>query len=167
MFYKSPFLWKIIINYRELRKLWNHLRWFHNFEVFTATLCYPWTKPFFPMFLVYNSWPLPATVLMWVWDAEAPQLSIVVPLIGFLSHVRITYLSYTTTFPLCCIAHIRSRSTWLHVVKRVPCHVLGTGMSHVMDGCAVSRGLYFTLSNPEPQPSWLAMDVAVSLVHAS
>jgi hypothetical protein len=51
-------------------------------------------------------------------------------------------------------------------VKRVPCHVLETRKPHVMDDCVVSRGLCFTLGNPEPQPSCLAMDVAVSLVLA-
>jgi hypothetical protein len=51
-------------------------------------------------------------------------------------------------------------------VKRVPCHVLETRKPHVMDDCVVSRGLCFTLGNPETQPSCLAMDVAVSLVLA-
>jgi hypothetical protein len=64
---------------------------------------------------------------------------------------------------LCCFVHIRSRSTWLHAVKRVPCHVLETRMPHVMDG----RGLCFTLGNPEAQPSCLAMVVAASLAHAA
>jgi hypothetical protein len=45
-------------------------------------------------------WPLLATLLMWVWDAGAPQLSIGVPRTGIVPHVRIAYLSYTTTFPL-------------------------------------------------------------------
>jgi hypothetical protein len=75
--------------------------------------------------------------------------------------------SYTTAFPLCCFAHILSRSTWLRTVKPVMCHVLETRMPHVMDGCVVSRGLCFTLGNPEPPPSCLAMDVAASLVLAS
>jgi hypothetical protein len=58
------------------------------------------------------------------------------------------------TFPaplpslLHCFTHIRSRSTWLHAVKRVPCHVLETRMPLVMDGRVVSRGLCFMLGNP-------------------
>jgi hypothetical protein len=52
-------------------------------------------------------------------------------------------------------------------VKRVPCHVLETRKSHVMDGRVVSRGLCLTLGNPGPQPSCLAMVVAASLVHAA
>jgi hypothetical protein len=52
-------------------------------------------------------------------------------------------------------------------VKRVSCHVLETRMSHVMDGRVVSRGLCFTLGNPEPQPSCLATDAVASSVHAS
>jgi hypothetical protein len=78
-------------------------------------------------------------------------------------------LTFPTPLPsLCAASHItRSRSTWLHAVKRVPCHVLETRMSHVMDGRVVSRGLCFTLGNPKPQPSYLAMDVAASPVHAS
>jgi hypothetical protein len=52
-------------------------------------------------------------------------------------------------------------------VKRVPCHVLETRKPHVMDGRVVSRGLYFTLGNPEPQSSCLALDIATSRVHAS
>jgi hypothetical protein len=38
---------------------------------------------------------------MWAWDAGAPQLAIGVLQTGILPHVRITYLSYTTAFPLC------------------------------------------------------------------
>jgi hypothetical protein len=106
-------------------------------------------------------------MLVWVWDAGALQLAIGVPRTGILAHVRITYLSYTTAFPLCCFAHIRSRSTWLRAVKRVPCHVLETRMPHVMDGCVVSRGLSITLGNPKPQPSCLARDVAASPLRAS
>jgi hypothetical protein len=45
--------------------------------------------------------------------------------------------------------------------------VLETRIPHVMDGRVVSRGLCFTLGNPELQPSLLAMDVAASSVHAS
>jgi hypothetical protein len=78
---------------------------------------------------------------MWVWDTGAPQLAIGMPRTGILTHVRITYLSYTTAFPLCCFVHIRSRSTWLRDVKHVPCHVLETRMPHVMDDRIVSRGL--------------------------
>jgi hypothetical protein len=104
---------------------------------------------------------------MLVWDAGAPQLDIGVPRTGILPCVRIAYLSYTTTFPLCCFAHIRSRSTWLHAVKHVPCHVLEPRTPHVMDGRVVSGGLCFTLGNPRPQPSCLAMVVAASLVHAA
>jgi hypothetical protein len=104
---------------------------------------------------------------MWVWDAGALQLAIGVPRIGILPHVRIAYLSYTTAFPLCCFAHNCSRSTWLRALKRVPCHVLETRMPHVMDDCVVSRGLYFTHGNPEPQPSYFAMVITVSLAHAS
>jgi hypothetical protein len=44
--------------------------------------------------------------------------------------------------------------------------VLETKMSRVMDGRVVSRGLCFTHSNPALQPSYLAMAVAASLVHA-
>jgi hypothetical protein len=55
----------------------------------------------------------------------------------------------------------------LRAVKRVPCHVLETRMSHVMDGRVVSRGLCFTLGNPGPQPSCLAMVDAASLVPAA
>jgi hypothetical protein len=78
-------------------------------------------------------------------------------------------LTFPTPLPslLCCFAHILSRSTWLRAVKRVPCHVLETRMPHVMDGRVVSRGLCFTLGNPEPQPSCFAMDVAALPVHAS
>jgi hypothetical protein len=104
---------------------------------------------------------------MWVWDAGAPQLTIGVPQTGILPHYLIADLLYTFAFPLCCFVHIRSRSTLLHAVKRVPCHVLETRMPHVMDGHVVSRGLCFTLDNPELQPSFLAMDVVASLVHAS
>jgi hypothetical protein len=104
---------------------------------------------------------------MWVWDAGAPQLTNGVPRTGTLPHVRITYLSDTTAFPLCCFAYTRSRSTWLRAVKRAPCLVLETRMPHVMDGRVVSRGLCFTLGNPELQPSFLAMDGAASSVHAS
>jgi hypothetical protein len=99
---------------------------------------------------------------MRVWDAGAPQLTIGVPRTGILPHYHIAYLFSTFAFPLCC-----SRSTLLRAVKRVPCHVLETRMSHVMDGRVVSRGLCFTLGNPEPQPSCLAMDVAASSAHAS
>jgi hypothetical protein len=106
-------------------------------------------------------------MLMWVWDAGAPQPAIGVPRTGILPYVLITYLSYTTAFPLCCIAHIRSRSTWLRAAKHVSCHVLETRMPHVMDDRVVSRGLCFTFGNPEPQPSCLAMDVAASLVLVS
>jgi hypothetical protein len=91
---------------------------------------------------------------MWVWDAGAPQLAIDVSRIGNLPHVRITYLSYTTAFPLCCFAHIRSRSTWLRAVKRVPCHVLETRMSHVMDGRVMSRGLLLHARQPRAA-TWL------------
>jgi hypothetical protein len=98
---------------------------------------------------------------MWVWDAGAPQLAIGVPRTRILPNVRIACLSFAA-FPLCCFMHIRSRSTWLRAVKRAPCHVLGTRMPHVMDGRVVSRGLCFTLGNPVPQPSCLAMDVAAS-----
>jgi hypothetical protein len=104
---------------------------------------------------------------MWVWDAGAPQLTIGVPRTGILPHYLIAYLFYTFAFPLCCSTHIRSRSTWLRAVKRVPCHVLETRMSHVMDGRDVSRGHCFTNGNPELQPSFLAMDDAASSVHAS
>jgi hypothetical protein len=104
---------------------------------------------------------------MWVLGAGAPQLAIDVPQTGILPHVRIAYLSYTTAFPLCCFAHIRSHSTWLRAVKRVPYDVLETSMTHVMDGRVVRRGLCFTLGNPEPQSSYLAMDVAASLALAS
>jgi hypothetical protein len=106
-------------------------------------------------------------MLMWVLGAGAPQLAIGMPQTGILPHVRFAYLSYITAFPLCCFAHIRSRSTWLRAVKRVLYDVLETSMPHVMDGRVVSRGLCFTLGNPEPQPSCLAMDVAASLVLAS
>jgi hypothetical protein len=41
MFYKWLYIWKIITNYLELRKLWNHLRWFHNSEALAATLYLP------------------------------------------------------------------------------------------------------------------------------
>jgi hypothetical protein len=41
----------------------------------------------------------------------------------------------------------------LPAVKRVPSHVLETRMPHVMDGHVVSRGLCFTLGNPNPPPS--------------
>jgi hypothetical protein len=54
----------------------------------------------------------------------------------------------------------------LRAVNRVPCHVLETRMSPVMDDRVVSRGLCFTNGNPEPQPSCLAMVVAASLVPA-
>jgi hypothetical protein len=104
---------------------------------------------------------------MWVWDAGAPQLTIGVPRTGILPHYLIAYLFYTFASPLYYFAHIRSRSTWLRAVKRVPCHVLETRMSHVKDGRVVSRGLCFMLGNPEPQPSCLAMDVAASPVLAS
>jgi hypothetical protein len=50
----------------------------------------------------------------------------------------------------------------LSVVKRVPCHVLETRMSPVMDGRVVSRGLCFTNGNPAPQPSYFSMDIAAS-----
>jgi hypothetical protein len=103
---------------------------------------------------------------MWVWDARAPQLAIGVPRTGILPHVRITCFSYTTAFPLCCFAHIRSRSTCLHAGKRAPCHVLETRVPRAMDGHVVSRGLCLTLGNPGPQPSCLAMAVVASLVHA-
>jgi hypothetical protein len=98
--------------------------------------------------------------------SAAPEPAIGMPRTGLLPHDRITYLSYTTTFPLCYFTHIRSCSTWPRAVKRVPCHVLETRMSDVMDGRVVSRGLCFTLGNPEPQPSCLAIDVAASPVHA-
>jgi hypothetical protein len=77
---------------------------------------------------------------MWVWDAGAPQLTIGVSRTGNLPHYLIAYLFYTFAFPLCCFTHIRSRSAWLRVVKRVPCHVLETRKPHVMDGRVVSRG---------------------------
>jgi hypothetical protein len=86
---------------------------------------------------------------------------------GILPQYLIAYLFYTFAFRLCCFAHIRSRSTWHRVVKRVPCHVLETRKPHVMDSRVVSRGLYFTLGNPELQPSCLAMDVAASSILAS
>jgi hypothetical protein len=117
--------------------------------------------------MVWNSWSLPATVPMWVWDAGAPQLTIGVSRTGILPHYLIADLLYTFAFPLCCFAHIRSRSTLLRAVKRVPRHVLETRMPHVMDDRVVSRGLYFRLGNPELQPSFLAMDVAAPSVHAS
>jgi hypothetical protein len=104
---------------------------------------------------------------MWVWDAGAPQLAIVMPRTRILPHVRITYLSCTTAFPLRYFAHIRSRSTWLRAMKRVLCHVLETRMPHAMDGRVVSRGLCLTLGNPGPQPSCLAVVIAASLVHAA
>jgi hypothetical protein len=104
---------------------------------------------------------------MWVWDAGAPQLTIGVPRTGIPPHFLITYLFYTFIFPLCYFTHIRSHSTWLRVVKRVPCQVLETRKPHVMDGRVVSRGLCFTLGNPGQQPSYLAIVVAASLVLAS
>jgi hypothetical protein len=74
----------------------------------------------------------------------------------------------TLLLPLCAASCIvRSCSTMLRAVNRVPCHVLETRMSPVMDGRVVSRGLCFTNGNPEPQPSCLAMVVAASLVPAS
>jgi hypothetical protein len=81
----------------------------------------------------------------------------------------IALLTYPTPLPplfaASRIAHFCS--TLLHVVKRVPCRVPETGMSPVMDGRVVSRGLCCTNGNPEPQPIYLAMDVAASRVHAS
>jgi hypothetical protein len=74
---------------------------------------------------------------MWVWDAGAPQLTNGVPRTGTLPHVRITYLSDTAAFPLCCFAYTRSRSTWLRAVKCAPCLVLETRMPHVMDDRAL------------------------------
>jgi hypothetical protein len=97
---------------------------------------------------------------------RSPELTIGVSRTAILPHYLIADL-YTFAFPLCCFAHICSRSTLLRAVKRVPCHVLETRMPHVMDGRVVSRGLCFTLGNPELQPSFLAMDVAASSVHAS
>jgi hypothetical protein len=102
---------------------------------------------------------------MWIWDAGAPQLAIGVPRIRILPHVHITYLSCTSAFPLCRFVYICSRSTWLCAVKCAPCHVIETRMPHVMDSRVVSRGLCFTLGNPEPRPSYLTMIVAASLVH--
>jgi hypothetical protein len=67
---------------------------------------------------------------------------------------------------LCYNPHTRSRPTLLCAAKRIPHHVLVTKMSRVMDGRAVSRGLCFTLGNPTLQPSYLALVVAASLVHA-
>jgi hypothetical protein len=104
---------------------------------------------------------------MWVWDAGAPQLAIVVPRTRILPHVRIAYLFYTFIFPLCYFTHNLSRSTWLRAVKHVPCCGLETRMLHVMVGRVVRRGLCFTLGNPEPQPSCIAMDVAASPVLSS
>jgi hypothetical protein len=73
---------------------------------------------------------------------------------------------------LCCLPLVLLRvypfSLYMaSTVKRAPCHVLETRMPHVMDGRVVSRGLCFTLGNPGPQPSCLAMVVAASLVHPS
>jgi hypothetical protein len=85
---------------------------------------------------------------MWVWDAGAPQLAIGVPRTGILPYVRIAYLPYTTAFPLCYFVHIRSRSTWLRAVERVPCHVLETRMPHVMDDHVMRRGLCSCSATP-------------------
>jgi hypothetical protein len=67
---------------------------------------------------------------------------------------------------LCYNSHTRSRPTLLCAAKRVPHHVLVTKMPRVMDGRAMSRGLCFTHGNPALQPSYLALVVAASLVHA-
>jgi hypothetical protein len=78
-------------------------------------------------------------------------------------------LTFPTLLPPLCAASrvVLSFSTMLRAVKRVPCRVLETRMSPVMDGRVVSRGLCFTNGNPEPQPSCLAMVIAASLVPAS
>jgi hypothetical protein len=78
-------------------------------------------------------------------------------------------LTLPTLLPSLCatLRIIRFNSMMLCAVKRVPYHVLEAWMSPVMDGRVVSRGLCFTNGNPESQPSYLAMDVAASGVHAS
>jgi hypothetical protein len=77
-------------------------------------------------------------------------------------------LTFRTPLPPLCAASrvVLSFSMMLRAVKRVPCRVLETRMSPVMDGRVVSRGLCFTNDNPEPQPSCLAMVIAASLVPA-
>jgi hypothetical protein len=170
MSYKTFYLWKFITNYPELRKLWNHLRWFHNFETLAAILSLPSLtlepNPFAP-----HSWcrirsrcpPLcqcglgrrsPATNHWRATDRNPTPIS----------HCR-------HTLHLCLPSLLlRAYPLSLHLastVKRAPCHVLETRKPHVMDGRVVSRGLWFTLGNPEPQPSCLAMVVATSLVHPS
>jgi hypothetical protein len=70
--------------------------------------------------------------------------------------------------PLCATSRItRFCCTMLCAVKHVPCRALGARVSPVMDGRVVSRGHCFTNGNPEPQPSYLAMVVAASLLPAS
>jgi hypothetical protein len=146
------------------------LRWFHNFEALTATLSLSSlaleTNPVLPGVLGVEFVAAAHHCANVGLGAGASQLAIGVTRTGILSQVRITCLSFAA-FPWCYFAYTRSSSTWLHVVKRAPCHVLETRMLHVMDGRVVSRGLYFTLGNPEPQPSCLAMDVAASPVLAS
>jgi hypothetical protein len=45
------------------------LRWFHNYEMHVAIMSFSALalepSPFFPAY----SWPLPAPVMLWVWDA--------------------------------------------------------------------------------------------------
>jgi hypothetical protein len=78
-------------------------------------------------------------------------------------------LTIPTPLSLLCAASriARSHSTLLRAVKRVPCCVLETRVLPMMDDSVVSRGLCFTNGNPEPQPSYLTMDVAASRVHTS
>jgi hypothetical protein len=76
---------------------------------------------------------------------------------------RIFVTSLCAFFATICILAL---ALLCFVLKHVPHHVLVTKMSHVMDSRIVSRGLCFTHGNPTLQPSYLAMVVVASLVHA-
>jgi hypothetical protein len=57
--------------------------------------------------------------------------------------------------------------TLVRAAKRVPYHVLVTGMLRVMDNRVVSRGICFTLGNPALQPSYFTMVNTASPAHVS
>jgi hypothetical protein len=170
MFYKWFYLWKIITNYLDLRKLWNHLRWFHNSEALAATLSLPSLalepNPFAP-----HSWcrirgrcpplcqcgsgtPEPRTNHWRVADSNPTPLPHRLPFLHLcLPSLLLRAYPLSLRLASCC------------EMRAMPCAC--NWMPRVMDGRAVSRGLCFTHGNPALQPSYFAMDNTVSPTHTS
>jgi hypothetical protein len=105
MFYKCLSLWKLIINYRELRKYETNCIGFiiPGRSPLSCPSLEP--SPFYPRVHSVEFVVAARHCAMWVWDAGTPQLVIGMSWTGILSHDRIAYLSYTAPSTLCCFAH--------------------------------------------------------------